>query len=195
MGKNNIAKPAVFLDRDGTLIFDRNYLSTPEQVKLYSYAAQSVNKLKAAGFKVIVVTNQSGISRGMFGEKELAKVHKRFLSLLKDQGAKIDGLYYCPHIDEDKCACRKPKTGMLLQAAKDHNIDISKSYTVGDSVRDYLLGYNAGAKGLLVLTGHGKKQSEKIKDQKQKPLAVCKTLKEAVNQILKDGKTAGRTGR
>jgi histidinol-phosphate phosphatase family protein len=185
MGKNNIKKPAVFLDRDGTVILDKNYLSSPERVKLYSYSAQSINKLRKAGFKIIIVTNQSGIARGMFGVKELKKVNKKFIDLLREQGAKIDGLYYCPHIDEDDCSCRKPKTAMVLKAAKEHNIDLKKSYTVGDSVRDYLLGYNCGAKGILVLTGHGKSQQKKIKSQKIKPLAVCKTMKQAAELIIK----------
>ena len=186
MGKRGIKKPAAFLDRDGTIIFDRNYLSSPEQVKIYSYAAESINKLRKAGFKIIVVTNQSGIGRGMFSQKEYVKVNKRFLSLLKEQGAKIDGVYHCPHIDKDKCNCRKPKPGMALSAAQKHNIDLSRSYTVGDSVRDYLLGFNTGGKGILVLTGHGKQQQEKIKGEKVKPLAVCKTLKQAANLIIKD---------
>jgi histidinol-phosphate phosphatase family domain/HAD-superfamily hydrolase, subfamily IIIA len=188
MGKRNIKRPAIFLDRDGTLIFDKNYLSSPEQVKLYSYSAESINKLRKAGFKIIVVTNQSGIARGMFKQSDLRKVNKVFISLLKEDGAKIDGLYYCPHIDEDKCDCRKPKTGMVTRAAKKYNIDLKKSYTVGDSVRDYLLGYNSGGKGILVLTGHGKKQRIKIKNQQIKPLAVCKTLKQAANLIVKDAK-------
>jgi histidinol-phosphate phosphatase family protein len=186
MGRNNTKKPAAFLDRDGTLIFDKNYLSSPNQVKLYSYSAQSINKLRKAGFKIIVVTNQSGIARGMFGEKELKKVNKKFIALLKEQGAKIDALYFCPHIDENRCDCRKPKTGMVLRAAKEHNIDLEKSYTVGDSIRDYLLGYNCGGKGILVLSGHGKKQQKQIKEQKTKPLAVCRTLKEAANLIIRD---------
>lgn len=186
MGKNNTKKPAAFIDRDGTIIFDKNYLSSPEQVKVYSYAADSINKLRKAGFKIIVVTNQSGIARKMFTEKDLAKVNKRFLSILKEQGAKIDALYYCPHVDEDKCECRKPKTGMALRAAEEHDIDLEKSYTVGDSVRDYILGYKMGGKGILVLTGHGKKQQKKIKEEKIKPLKVCRTLKEAANLIIKD---------
>jgi len=194
MGKNDIKSgkktltPAVFLDRDGTVIFDRNYLSSPDRVKLYVYSADSIKKLRKAGFKIIVVTNQSGISRGMFTESELKKVNARFVSLLKRQGAKIDRLYYCPHIDDDKCDCRKPKTGMVLRAAKEHGIDLQKSYAVGDSVRDYLLGNNAGGKGVMVLTGHGKRQFKKIKDQKTKPLAVCKTLKDAVKFIINDSK-------
>ncbi|MCL2144431.1 MAG: HAD family hydrolase [Endomicrobia bacterium] len=186
MGKNNTKKPAAFLDRDGTLIFDKNYLSSPDKVKLYSYSAESIDKLRGAGFKIIVVTNQSGIARGMFSGKELKKVNKKFIDLLKEQGAKIDGLYFCPHIDEDNCGCRKPKIGMVLKAAKEHNIDLKKSYTVGDSIRDYLLGYNSGGKGILVLTGHGKRQQKKIKSRKIKPLAVCKTLKQAANLIIKD---------
>jgi histidinol-phosphate phosphatase family protein len=196
MGKRNTKKPAVFLDRDGTIIFDRNYLSRPEQVKLYARAAESINKLRKAGFKIIVVTNQSGIARGMFTEEDLAKVNKKFISLLKEGGSKIDALYYCPHIDEDKCSCRKPLAGMVFRAAKEHDIDLEKSYTVGDSIRDYLLGFNAGAKGIMVLTGHGKKQREKIKSQKIKPLAVLKNLKQAANFIIARTKTAElRNGR
>jgi histidinol-phosphate phosphatase family protein len=186
MGKNNTKKPAAFLDRDGTLIFDKNYLSSPQQVKLYSYTAESINKLRKAGFKIIVVTNQSGIGRGMFTLKDLKKVNKKFTDILKAQGAKIDALYFCPHTDEDRCSCRKPAAGMVLQAAKEHNIDLERSYTVGDSVRDYLLGYNSGGKGIMVLTGHGRKQQKKIKDSQIKPLGVCRTLKEAANLIIRD---------
>ncbi|MDR0723740.1 MAG: HAD family hydrolase [Endomicrobium sp.] len=186
MGKQCIKYPAVFLDRDGTLIYDKNYLSSPSQIKLYSYAAKSINKLKEAGFKVIVVTNQSGIARGIFTLKDLDKIHKKFLSLLKEQKAVVDGIYFCPHIDEDNCKCRKPKTGMVMQSAKDFNIDLKKSYVVGDSIRDYLLGFNMGGKGILVLSGHGEKQQKKINQEKIKPLAICRNLKQAVNFIVRD---------
>jgi histidinol-phosphate phosphatase family protein len=188
MGAKNIKVPAVFLDRDGTVIFSKDYLSSPEQVKLYSYAADSINMLQAAGFKVVIVTNQSGVARGMFTENDLQKIHKRFIFLLKKAGAKVDGIYYCPHVDEDFCNCRKPKPGMVLQSAKDLNIDLEKSYTIGDSIRDYLLGYNTGGRGILVLTGHGKKQRSKIVYEKIKPMSVCKTLKEAVSLIIKNAK-------
>jgi histidinol-phosphate phosphatase family protein len=188
MGTKNIKVPAVFLDRDGTVIFSKNYLSSPEQVKLYSYAADSINNLRAAGFKVVIVTNQSGIARGMFTGNDLQEIHKRFISSLKKAGAKVDGIYYCPHVYEDACKCRKPKPGMVLQSAKDLNIDLERSYTIGDSISDYLLGYNTGGKGILVLTGHGKKQKLKIAQEKVKPMAVCKTLKEAVSLIIKNAK-------
>ena len=188
MGKCGIKKPAAFLDRDGTIIFDKNYLSSPEQVKLYSYAPESIKKLREAGFKIIVVTNQSGIGRGMFTEKDYAKVNKKFLSLLKEHGVKVDAGYYCPHTDDDKCNCRKPSPGMVIKAAKEHNIDLERSYTVGDSIRDYILGFNTGGKGILVLTGHGKKQQKNIKKERVKPFAVCRTLKQAANCIIKDAK-------
>jgi histidinol-phosphate phosphatase family protein len=188
MARGNTKTLAVFLDRDGTVIFDKTYLSTPKQVKLYCFCAESINALRAAGFKIIIVTNQSGIARGMFSEKKLKDVNKKLISLLKDVGSKIDGLYYCPHIESDKCNCRKPNIGMAQQAAKDFNIDLKKSYTVGDSIRDYLLGVNMGGKGILVLTGHGKKQQPKIIDEKIKPMAICKNLKQAATLIINDAK-------
>jgi len=195
MGTSNSkgARPAVFLDRDGTVIHDKNYLSSPDKVKLYKHSADSINKLRKAGFKIIIVTNQSGIARKMFGEKEVKSVNKRVTALLKKQSAKIDGLYYCPHGDEDNCDCRKPGIGMALQAAKEHNIDLKRSYTVGDSVRDYIFGNNSGGKGVLVLTGHGKKQYKKVSGQKLKPLAVCKTLAAATELIINDSKKSDNT--
>ena len=193
MGKSNIKRsyPAVFLDRDGTVIHDKNYLGDPDKVILYKHSANCINKLRKAGFKIIIITNQSGVARKMFGEKEVKAVNKRVLELLKKQDAKIDGLYYCPHGDEDKCNCRKPKIGMALKAAKEHNIDLKRSYTVGDSVRDYIFGNNSGGKGVLVLTGHGKKQQKKVRDQKIKPLAVCKSIKQATELITNDFKKSG----
>lgn len=186
MGRKDIKSPAVFLDRDGALIFDKNYLKAPEQVKLYSHTANAINKLRKAGFKIIVITNQSGIARGKFTLNDLTAVHKRFLSLLKERGTKIDGLYFCPHIDEDKCVCRKPKTGMVLQAAKEFNLDLKKSYTAGDSVRDYLTGFNMGGKGILLLTGHGKRQQKLVKEQTIKPLSICRNILTAANFMIKD---------
>lgn len=185
MGKRNIKSPCAFLDRDGTIIYDRNYLSDPAQVKLYAFSAQSIKKMRAAGFKVIVITNQSGISRGKFSLKQLDSIHKRFLGLLRQEGAKVDGLYFCPHTDEDDCDCRKPRIGMFLRAAKEHNLDLEKSFMVGDSVRDYLAGIKMGGRGILIRTGHGKSQEKKISDQEKKPTIIVRSLKEAANFIIK----------
>ncbi|MDR0823022.1 MAG: HAD family hydrolase [Endomicrobium sp.] len=186
MARKNIKNPCVFLDRDGTVIYNQNYLSSPEQVKLYSYSVNAINKLHKAGFKVIVITNQSGIARGKFTLKTLSLIHKRFLSLLKEEGSKIDGLYFCPHIDEDKCSCRKPKIGMVLQAAREHNIDLKNSFVVGDIIRDYMTGINMGGKGILLLSGHGKKQVKLLNKQKAQPFAICRNLLTAANLIIKN---------
>lgn len=185
--KDNLS-PAVFLDRDGTINHDKHYLSDEKDLKIYSFVKKSILKLQKAGFKIVIVTNQSGIARGFFSENKLKKIHNKLIALLKEQGIKIDGIYYCPHGPDDICDCRKPKIGMAIKAADDLNIDLKKSYTVGDSTRDYLLGYNFGGKGILVLTGHGKKQSEKINKEKQKPLAVVKNLYLATEVIINDYK-------
>jgi histidinol-phosphate phosphatase family protein len=178
----------VFLDRDGTIIYDKDYLHSPAQVKLYSFACQCINKLHENGFKVIVITNQSGIARKKFSFRDLEEIHKRMNFLLKEGGAKVDGIYFCPHVDEDKCDCRKPKAGMFFKAKKEHNLDLTKSFMVGDSIRDYLAGYAMGGQGILVKTGHGRKQSLDLPKQKVQPLAVCATLKEAVNFIIRISK-------
>lgn len=180
--------PAVFLDRDGTVNHEKSYLSDEKDLKLYSFVAKSILSLQKAGFKIVIVTNQSGIERGYFSEKKLAVIHKTLLKMLKDIGIKIDGIYYCPHGTDDVCQCRKPKIGMAKQAEKELNIDLKKSYVVGDSIRDYKMGYNFGGKGILVLTGHGKKQVQKVKNEEQKPLAISKNLYEAVKVIINDYK-------
>ena len=180
--------PAVFLDRDGTVNHEKSYLSDEKDLKLYSCVAKSILSLQKAGFKIVIITNQSGIERGYFTEKKLAVIHKTLLKMLNNIGVKIDGIYYCPHGSDDVCECRKPKIGMAKQAEKELNIDLKKSYVVGDSVRDYKMGYNFGGKGILVLTGHGKKQVQKIKNEEQKPLAISKNLYEAVKVIINDYK-------
>ncbi|MDR1928953.1 MAG: HAD family hydrolase [Endomicrobium sp.] len=188
MGSNNIKVPAVFLDRDGTIIFNKKYLNSPKKVKLFSFIAESIIKLKNAGFKIIVVTNQSGINRGILTKKQLNIINEKINNLLKKKGAKIDGFYYCPHIEADDCKCRKPKIGMVLEGSRFFNINLKESYVIGDCIKDYLLGFNMGGKGILVLTGHGKKQRKEISKEKIKPMAISKNLKEAVKVIVQNKK-------
>ncbi len=189
MKKSYNLSPAVFLDRDGTINHDKNYLSDEKDLKIYVFAKKAILKLRRAGFKIVIVTNQSAVARGYVTVSKLEKINRTLKRLLKEQGAEIDGIYYCPHGPDDDCGCRKPKTGMVLRAAKDLKIDLKKSYTVGDSVRDYMLGYNFGGKGILVLTGHGKKQALKVKKEKKKPLATVKNLYAAAGVIVNDSKT------
>lgn len=157
--------PAVFLDRDGTIINERGYLSDPRKMFIYHFAPKALRLLKKAGFKLIVITNQSGIARGYVTEKRLAEIHRVFRARLKRKGAAIDGIYYCPHGPNDGCRCRKPKPFLLRKAAREHNIDLRGSYVVGDQDRDILLARNSGAKGVLVLTGAGRSQKRAVRAQ------------------------------
>ncbi|MBM3979152.1 MAG: HAD family hydrolase [Planctomycetes bacterium] len=149
-------REAVFFDRDGTLIEEAHYLADPDCVRLIPGAADAVRALNAAGALVIVVTNQSGVARGYFPESRVDEVHERLSRLLAEFGAKVDAYYYCPHHETTgSCDCRKPKPGMLLTAARDFDIDLARSWMIGDKACDAGAGVAAGCRTLLVRTGHG----------------------------------------
>lgn len=151
---------AVFLDRDKTLIADPGYISQPDQVKLLPGAAEAVRRFRAAGYRVVVVTNQSGVARGLLTEEQLQAVHDRLRTLLRAEGAELDAIYYCPYLDgpEAKVAAyrrksplRKPEPGMLLAAAADHQLDLVGSWMIGDGVRDTEAGRRAGCRSVLLI--------------------------------------------
>lgn len=152
---------AAFLDRDGTLIELVHHLTDPADVRLISGGAESVFRLRAAGFLVVIVTNQSVIGRGKLTDAGLAEVHAEMNRQLSQENTKVDGMYYCPlaPVAKDPTKIedpmRKPGPGMLLQAATDLNIDLAQSYMVGDTVSDMLAGRNAGCQTILVETGYG----------------------------------------
>lgn len=137
---------AVFLDRDGTIAKDVPYCSRPEDFELLPSAAEGIKLLNEHSFKVVVVTNQSGIARGYFTKQMLAKIHKKMRGELAKFGAYVDAIYYCPHHPNDNCDCRKPKPKMVFQSALDLDIDLSQSYIVGDSEMDVELARQAGCK-------------------------------------------------
>jgi D-glycero-D-manno-heptose 1,7-bisphosphate phosphatase len=143
---------AVFLDRDGTIIADKNYMADPAEIELLPGAVQGLRRLQDAGLLLIIVTNQSGVARGFFTEQALHEVHRRLLEILENEGVRIAGIHYCPHGPEDGCPCRKPKPGLLLDAAAEHGIDLHQSAMVGDSLRDAQAGMAAGC-GLNILLG------------------------------------------
>lgn len=145
----------VILDRDGTLIVERRYLSAPEQVELIPGVAGALRKFRELGFGLVVVTNQSGIGRGFFGQEQLHRIHSKLHDLLDKEGVVLDGIYFCPHTPEDGCCCRKPRLGMVEMASKDHMFDPEQSLFVGDKVCDIELGKNAGGTTFLVRTGYG----------------------------------------
>lgn len=192
MGKTNSKCPAVFLDRDGTLIREKNYLRRIKDVQLIGGVVPALKQLRKAGFKLIMVTNQSGIARGYFTEDKLLRIHDHFQRMLERRGVRLDGIYYCPHLPDDGCSCRKPRLGMIRQAAKEHHIDVRASYCIGDHPGDFLLGQNMGGKGIFVLTGHGAREQEKIaaSDGKLAPDHTAKNMPAAARWILGD-----RTGR
>lgn len=187
-------KGAVFLDRDGTINEQVGYVNHVSRFYLLKGVCEAIKQLNDLSIPVIVVTNQAGAARGYFPVELVGKVHEKMNLLLKEGNCHIDDLYYCPHLKGGKvkehdidCNCRKPKTGMLLQAASDHQIDIPSSYMVGDRMGDVKFGQSEGAKGILVLTGYGMGERDYIKGTT--PDYIAKDLKNAVEWIIDDIKS------
>lgn len=157
-------RKAVFVDRDGTVIAEGHYLSDPEQVVLINGAAEALRRLSKSGFQIVMVTNQSGVARGMFPEDAVHRVNQRVRQLLRLQGAELDAIYYCPHHPEGivqeyavSCTCRKPLPGMGQRAAAELGLDLGQCYMIGDKPEDVLFGRNCGMRqAFLVSTGHGR---------------------------------------
>jgi histidinol-phosphate phosphatase family protein len=185
-GKNK----AVFIDRDGTLIHERHYLRRVKDICLFADAVASIKKLKCAGYKVVMVTNQSGIGRGYLTEKKLLEIHAHLEKRLAAAGASLDGVYYCPHHPDAACGCRKPKLGMVEAARKRFSIDLKRSFTIGDHAGDVKLGQAMGGSGIFVMTGHGREEFPKLAAKGAKPDFVAKNLSSAVRYILRRGPSA-----
>lgn len=185
-------KRAVFLDRDGNVCEDVGYLGDPSKLVVFPYAAEAVRRLNESSMLAILVTNQSGVARGLFGEDAVLQVHDRLERELARGGARLDGIYYCPHhptIGQPpyrlSCECRKPRPGMLVRAAADHDIDLSKSFVVGDKYSDVRLAHEAGARAVLVRTGYGRGEWEYDRATwPRQPEHVAETLEDAVEWIL-----------
>lgn len=137
---------AVFIDRDDTISKDVGYCSDTEDFDVFDYAPESIARLNKAGYLVIVVTNQSGISRGFLNEETLSEIHDKMISQIGEGGGKIDDIFYCPHLPEDECGCRKPEIGMGVEAIRKYNIDTSKSFMIGDTEKDIEFGKRMGCK-------------------------------------------------
>ena len=148
-------RKAIFLDRDGTIIEEVNYLSDLSQIKIFPFAYDAIKIFNNLNFLVFIVTNQSGIARGFFSEDFVKDTNDFLVKSFNSKGAKISECYFCPHHPDDKCSCRKPEIGMVLEAKRKFNIDFSQSYIIGDSSKDVFTGINAGIFPIQVLTGHG----------------------------------------
>lgn len=179
-------KRFVFLDRDGTLIVERNYLADPAGVELVSGAAEALRRLREAGFGIAVITNQSGIARRYLDADRLNAIHDRIRELLAAGGASLDAFYVCPHHPDDGCACRKPQTALIDRAAGEHEIDRNGSFIIGDKESDIDCGKNARLTTILVRTGYGASLESTVG---QRADFVARDLVEAVEWILRsDGR-------
>ena len=182
---------AVFLDRDGTLNDDPGYLGNPDKVKLFPDTGKALSILKnKLNFRLIVISNQSGIERKLITKENVEAVNKRINELLADHDVRIDAFYYCPFHPEfntiEECACRKPSPKMVLEAAEDFNIELSKSYFIGDAVSDIECGINAGTKTVLVKTGYGNESFSTLQKLNKMPTFVANNILDAVNFIQND---------
>ncbi|MFZ2655041.1 MAG: HAD family hydrolase [Victivallales bacterium] len=144
---------AVFLDRDGTIMFDSGYISDPDKVDIFEETVEALKALKEAGYLLVIVTNQSGIARGYFTNDDFEKVNSRMGALFKEHGVMFDGIYMCPHRDEDRCTCRKPLPGLIFKAARELDIDVPMSFMIGNSKSDVHSGIAAGCRLNFLLGG------------------------------------------
>lgn len=177
--ENTEQRKAVFLDRDGTLIEEVNFLSSVDELRLFPYTFEAVKLLKDAGFLVIVVTNQSGIGRGIYDEEAMNAIHDEMQLQLEGM---IDAFYFCPHLPCDGCSCRKPSLGMLESAVEDFSIDLASSWMIGDKKIDVETGVKAGSRTALVMTGYGRSHANHLDAT---PDVLAENLLDAVREALR----------
>ena len=183
---------AVFLDRDGTIIYEKNYLSNVTDLALLPHAAAAIKSLNSLSVPVIIITNQSGLSRGYFSLQTLTDIHDALGQHLQNHGAHFDDIYYCPHHPDDGCSCRKPATGMLEQSAKDYNLDLSSSFMIGDQLSDIEAGKRAGCRTILVLTGYGQNLVNRVNRKQLNVDYIAGDLNDAVAWLLVESQQPNR---
>ncbi len=187
------------MDRDGTVCHEVGYVNHVDRVRLLERSAQAVRQVNESGFQAVLITNQAGVARGYFPEPLVDDAHDRLRALLAEEGARLDGIYYCPHHPEvgnapyrQDCACRKPRPGMLQRASEEMGIDLASSYVVGDTIKDIEAGHRVDARTVLVLTGYGKGEIEIHGARwKVRPHHVAGDLLDAVRWILETDRSAG----
>ena len=191
MGKNT----AVFLDRDGTIVEEVEYLDSLEKLIIFPNTPEAIMMINESGMRAVVVTNQSGVARGYFSEDFVRTVHRHIEQMLREKGVFIDGFYYCPHHPTEgkgeylaSCECRKPEPGMLIRAAEEMNIDLARSYVVGDTEKDIILADKVGARGILVRTGYGSETEKEIIGREIIPAYIADDILAAVRWIIEDRK-------
>ena len=183
--KNVKSKKIIFIDRDGVINEDPigDYVKRWEDFKFIPGTLEALKKLTDSGFGIVIISNQAGIGDGAYSEEALKDITGKMLAELKSEGIQICGIYYCLHGKEANCECRKPKTGLFKQAARDIDFLPSQTYFIGDKASDVQAGKNYGLRTLFVLTGHGKKDQSQLKKNEQ-PERTLPSLKEAIDYIL-----------
>jgi D-glycero-D-manno-heptose 1,7-bisphosphate phosphatase len=181
----------VFLDRDGTINEEVNYLSHSDQLRLIAGAAEAIKQFNQAGLKTVIITNQAGVARGYFSEPALQQIHLELERMLRAQDAHIDAIYYCPHhptagigVYKIDCNCRKPKPGLLERAARELNLDLRQSFVVGDKPADLQAGGAVGCRTILVRTGYGLESEQELAGGESQPDHVADDLLAAARWIL-----------
>lgn len=189
-----LAGYTIFLDRDGTLNPDPGYIKSPDQFDLFPGASEALASLKRAGARLIVVTNQSGIARGLLSREDLNAVHRKLTCLLAGAGVALDAIYICPHHPDDGCECRKPNRGMIDQAVREWGVNLDRSYVIGDHLRDIELAKRIGARSVLVTTGVvPPREAESLKASGAAPDWIVSSLAEAADRLLSDaGRLSGQ---
>jgi D-glycero-D-manno-heptose 1,7-bisphosphate phosphatase len=179
--------PAIFLDRDGVIIENcDDYVRQWEDVQILPGALEALSRASRSKYKIVIVTNQAGVGRGMIPLDVAHSINQRLVEIISASGGRVDGVYMCPHKAEDKCACRKPQPGMLLQAARDLDLDLTQSIMIGDAVTDLQAARAAGVPQVyLVCTGRGAAQSQLASLKEVEPYQLANHVDDAITQVLK----------
>ena len=187
----------IFLDRDGTINRESGYITSVEQLHLYEGTVPALKMLNDMGYRIVIVSNQAGVGKGLLTEPTLIEINNALLDMLKRSGIAIERLYYCPHHPEAvvpeykrQCPCRKPGTGMVTRAALELGVDVRNAYVVGDKLTDVELARNFGGRGILVLTGYGEKERDKLDQVRDEPgrvvpVYIASDILDAVNWIAR----------
>jgi D-glycero-D-manno-heptose 1,7-bisphosphate phosphatase len=178
--------PAIFMDRDGVIIENRaEYVRSWQDVFIYPQALDALKQAAASPYSLIIVSNQAGIGKGIIPKNTADQINDRLLEVIRANGGRIDGIYICPHTAEDLCACRKPLPGLLLRAAQELSLDLSRSAMIGDALTDLAAGQSAGvAQSILVETGRGREQSRSAAAGKLNPFTVIPDLYSAIQLLI-----------
>ena len=183
--------PAIFVDRDGTICEEVNYLRRVEDLHLLPFAAEALRLARQAGYRVVIISNQSGVARGYMEESTVQEINQALQEMLREQGAEVDGIYYCPHHIQGNppynidCPCRKPNPGMLYRAQEDLHLDLAHSVVIGDKYSDVETAHRVNIPGILVLTGYGREEKERIAQQHLPPPEyIASDLQDAVRWWL-----------